>query len=51
MAQTFDLVLKGGVLVNHDGAGRRDVGVANGRIAAIGDLSADRKSTRLNSSH
>lgn len=40
MAQTFDLVLKGGVLVNHDGAGRRDVGVANGRIAAIGDLSA-----------
>ena len=39
MALTFDLVLRGGVLVNHDGAGARDVGVRAGRIEAIGDLS------------
>jgi dihydroorotase len=39
MTSTFDLVLKGGTVVNHDGVGRRDVGVVAGRIAAIGDLS------------
>ena len=39
MSQTCDLVLRGGVLVNHDGAGARDVGVRDGRIVAIGDLS------------
>src|SRR5947208_16053025 len=40
MAETFDLVLKGGVLVNHDGAAVRDIGVRGGAIAAIGSLSA-----------
>jgi dihydroorotase len=39
MPQTFDLVLSGGVLVNHDGEAPRDVGVREGRIAEIGDLS------------
>ncbi|HEY8565669.1 MAG TPA: dihydroorotase [Beijerinckiaceae bacterium] len=39
MAQTFDLVLAGGTVVNHDGEGLRDVGIRDGRIAAIGDLS------------
>ncbi|GAA4109837.1 dihydroorotase [Aminobacter aganoensis] len=38
MATTFDLILKGGTVVNHDGISVRDVGVTNGRIAAIGDL-------------
>jgi len=38
MAATFDLILKGGTVVNHDGQGRRDVGITGGRIAAIGDL-------------
>jgi dihydroorotase len=38
MAITFDLILKGGTVVNQDGTGVRDVGVTNGRIAAIGDL-------------
>src|SRR3712207_1122300 len=38
MPQTFDLLLKGGTVVNHDGRGVRDVGVVGGRIAAIGDL-------------
>ncbi len=39
MTQTYDLILKGGTLVNHDGEGRRDLGILAGTIAAIGDLS------------
>lgn len=39
MATTFDLILTGGTVVNHDGEGRRDIGVKAGRIARIGDLS------------
>jgi len=35
---TYDLILTGGIVVNHDGEGLRDIGVKNGRIAAIGDL-------------
>ncbi|TGP57076.1 dihydroorotase [bacterium M00.F.Ca.ET.230.01.1.1] len=38
MATTFDLILTGGTVVNHDGEGRRDIGVKAGRIARIGDL-------------
>ncbi len=34
----FDLVLKGGTVVNHDGTGVRDIGISNGRIAALGNL-------------
>jgi dihydroorotase len=37
---TFDTLLKGGTVVNHDGVGIRDVGIKNGRIAAIGSLDA-----------
>jgi dihydroorotase len=40
MTATYDLILKGGTVVNHDGQGLRDIGVTGGRIAAIGDLSA-----------
>ncbi|GBE43672.1 L-hydantoinase [bacterium BMS3Bbin10] len=40
MSETFDLVIKGGTLVNHDGIGKRDIGVRAGRIAAIGALAA-----------
>ncbi|MCQ0987037.1 dihydroorotase [Jiella marina] len=40
MPQTFDTVLKNGTLVNQDGIGPRDVGIKEGRIAAIGDLSS-----------
>src|SRR5499426_444818 len=39
MTASYDLILKGGTVVNHDGEGLRDVGVADGTIAAIGDLS------------
>lgn len=38
MAQTYDLILKGGTVVNQDGEGIRDVGISGGRIAAIGEL-------------
>ncbi|RVB60480.1 dihydroorotase, partial [Mesorhizobium sp. M7A.F.Ca.CA.002.04.1.1] len=34
----YDLILTGGTVVNHDGEGARDIGVKDGRIAAIGDL-------------
>src|SRR6476620_3698625 len=39
MADSYDLILKGGTVVNHDGEGLRDLGVRAGRFAAIGDLS------------
>jgi len=39
MAKTFDLILKGGTVVNHDGEGIRDLGIRGGHFAAIGDLS------------
>jgi len=38
LAETFDLVLKGGTVVNHAGEGLADLGVRDGRIAAIGDI-------------
>jgi dihydroorotase len=38
MAQAFDSIFKGGTVVNHDGTGQRDIGVINGRVAAIGSL-------------
>lgn len=39
MAETYDLILKGGTVVNHDGEGPRDLGIRDGRFATIGDLS------------
>jgi dihydroorotase len=39
MPDTYDLILKGGTVVNHDGEGVRDLGIRAGRFAAIGDLS------------
>lgn len=47
MAETFDLLLKGGVVVNQDGAHARDVGVRGGKIAAIGPLAAARAGETL----
>jgi dihydroorotase len=40
MSASFDCVVKGGTVVNHDGIGVRDIGIRTGRIAAIGNLSA-----------
>ena len=39
MAETFDRIFKNGIVVNQDGEGQRDVGVKNGQITALGDLS------------
>ena len=38
MAETFDIVFKGGTVVNQDGEGRADIGVRDGKIRAIGDI-------------
>jgi dihydroorotase len=38
MAGDYDLILKGGTVLNQDGEGVRDIAVAGGRIAAIGDF-------------
>lgn len=40
MTQTFDLLLKGGTVVNQDGIGARDVGIRQGLIAGIGTFDA-----------
>lgn len=34
----FDLIVRGGTVVNHAGRGAADVGVRDGRIVALGDL-------------
>lgn len=39
MSQTFDLIFRGGTVVNQDGEIARDLGIRDGRIAALGDLS------------
>src|SRR6516164_2508136 len=39
MAETFDLIVRGGEVVNHAGRGAADVGVRGGKITAVGDLS------------
>jgi dihydroorotase len=38
MTETFDLLLKGGIVVNHNGIGAADIGIRDGRIAGLGDL-------------
>jgi len=39
MVKIFDTIFKAAHVVNHDGVGLRDIGVKDGRIAALGDLS------------
>jgi dihydroorotase len=36
MSHTFDVILRGGTVVNHDGRAERDIGIRGGRIAALG---------------
>jgi dihydroorotase len=38
MAETFDVIFRGGTVANHDGIGAADIGIRGGRFAAIGDL-------------
>ncbi|MGL5446499.1 MAG: amidohydrolase family protein, partial [Rhabdaerophilum sp.] len=41
MPKTFDLILKGGEVVNQDGRGIRDLAIRDGKIAGLGSFSAD----------
>ncbi len=38
MVARFDTVFHSGTVVNHDGVARRDIGIRNGRIAALGTI-------------
>jgi dihydroorotase len=40
MSERFDLILKSATVVNQDGEGIRDIGVRDGKIAALGSLDA-----------
>lgn len=42
MPESYELLLKGGTVVNHDGIGVRDVAIRGGRIVALGRLDAGR---------
>ena len=39
MAQSVDLILKGGTIVNQNGISLGDVAVKGGKVVAIGDVS------------
>ena len=47
MTTPFDLLLTGATVVNHDGAGVRDIGIRDGRIAGIGRLGAAKSRATL----
>ncbi|MEZ5853736.1 MAG: dihydroorotase [Hyphomicrobiaceae bacterium] len=47
MSDTYDLIIRGAMVVNHDGAGERDIAVRGGRIAAIGSLGAAKAAETL----
>jgi dihydroorotase len=42
MSETFDLILRGGTVVNHEGSGVRDIAVRGGIIADLGSFAAER---------
>ena len=39
---TFDVLVRGGTVVNQDGAGVRDIGIVGGKIVAIGQLGSSK---------
>ncbi len=39
MAETYDVIFKGGTVVNQDGESLRDIGIRGGKFTALGDLS------------
>lgn len=41
MAQTYDLVIKGGNVVNQDGEGLCDVGISGGKITGLGSIAPE----------
>jgi dihydroorotase len=48
LAETFDLLIKGATLVSHAGEGAADIGVKDGRIAALGSFAAAAAGRTLN---
>ncbi len=42
MGEIYDLLLKGATVVNQDGTGTRDVGIRDGRIAALGTVAPEK---------
>lgn len=44
----FDLIVKNGTLVNHNGIGLGDIGIKNGKISAIGDLKTQNAAKEIN---
>ena len=46
MAETYDLILKGGTVVNHDGEGARDLGIRGGRSRPSATCRAPRPARR-----
>ncbi|MGB9140644.1 MAG: dihydroorotase [Aestuariivirga sp.] len=50
MKRIADLILKGGTVVNQDGAGLRDLAISAGRIVGVGDVSAFAAAETLNCS-
>lgn len=47
MAETYDLILAGGTVVNQDGIGARDIGVSGGRIAALARIAKSAAGERI----
>lgn len=47
MADTYDLLIKGATIVNHDGEGVRDLAIKDGRIAALGSLGSAKAAETL----
>ncbi len=47
MSETFDLVIRGGVVMTPEGRAAADIGVREGRIAAIGDLAGAKAAREL----
>ncbi len=45
---TYDILITGGTIVNHDGIGPADVGITNGRIVGIGDLARASAGQKIN---
>lgn len=51
MAESFDLIIRGGTVFTPGGPVAADVGVRAGRIAAIGDLKAAKAAERMDAAH
>jgi len=51
MGSTFDILLAGGTVVNHAGMAVADIGIRDGRIAAIGDLDGSAAVEIIDCSH